>query len=138
MTKGQPFDIPVILFWNISGFFPLELDKNAKTKYGISSFFRVSQKLANIVKMCRIFNLYQSFFGDLKSFLQKIIQCIISAYNVFNNLRFKDIAKKAKIISSRKLPDIRYVFGNLEGQQRLCSSQDFSNMHDVLMYSEHQ
>lgn len=68
-------------------------------------FLRVT-KLAKIRNMCCIFNLRQYFIGDLKYFLQKILQNKISAYS--KKLRFKRYREKAKIRSSRKLPDIGY------------------------------
>lgn len=66
-------------------------------------FLRVT-KLAKIRNMYCIFNLRQYFIGDLKYFLQKILQNKISAYS--KKLRFKRYREKAKIRSSRKLPDI--------------------------------
>lgn len=49
-------------------------------------FLRVT-KLAKIRNMCCIFILRQYFIGDLKYFLQKILQNKISAYS--KKLRFK-------------------------------------------------
>lgn len=61
----------------------------------IYQFFSCVAKFAKMGEMCKIFNLRQFFFCGLKSFIQKIIQDMISAYSIICNL--KVIIKKAKI-----------------------------------------
>lgn len=70
-------------------------DYYSLSKDTIYQFFSCVAKFAKMGEICKIFNLHQFFFCGLKSFIQKIIQDMISAYSIICN--FKVIIKKAKI-----------------------------------------
>lgn len=70
-------------------------DYYSLSKDTIYQFFSCVAKFAKMGEICKIFNLRQFFFCGLKSFIQKIIQDMISAYSIICNL--KVIIKKEKI-----------------------------------------